>query len=110
MLFVPCSVGRQRNPLALAPKKSVALQARRQLLASAMPILGGSGTSATASSAGQTLPVVMPVPSVGWVDAEAQRAPSGVAEQPTMVAILLLTTRQMGLPTALMAPTVAGVM
>ena len=109
MLFVPCSVGRQRNPLALAPKKSVALQARRQPLAGAMPVSGGSGASAIASSAGQALPTVAPVPSAGWAYAGVQGAPSEATEQPTMAAIPLPTTGRMGLPTALVAPTVAGV-
>ena len=78
MLFVPCSVGRQRNPLALAPKKSVALQARQQPLAGAVPVLGESGASATASSAGQALPTVAPVPSAGRADAAAQGVSSEV--------------------------------
>ena len=78
MLFVPCSVGRQRNPLALEPKKSVALQARRQPLAGAMPVSGGSGASATACSAGQVLPTVAPVPSAGRADAAAQGVSSEV--------------------------------
>jgi len=78
MLFVPCSVGRQRNPLALAPKKSVALQARQQPLAGAVPVLGESGASATASSARQALPTVAPVPSAGRADAAAQGVSSEV--------------------------------
>jgi len=61
MLFVPCSVGRQRNPLALAPKKSVALQAR------------------------QALPTVAPVPSAGRADAAAQGASSEVVVQSDVI-------------------------
>jgi len=85
MLFVPCSVGRQRNPLALAPKKSVALQARRQLLAGAMPVSGRSGASATASLARQALPTVAPVPSAGRADAAAQGASSEVVVQSDVI-------------------------
>ena len=85
MLFVPCSVGRQRNPLALAPKKSVALQARQQPLAGAVPVLGESGASATASSAGQALPTVAPVPSEGRADAAAQGASSEVVVQSDVI-------------------------
>jgi len=85
MLFVPCSVGRQRNPLALAPKKSVALQARQQPLAGAVPVLGESGASATASSAGQALPMVAPVPSAGRADAAAQGASSEVVVQSDVI-------------------------
>ena len=85
MLFVPCSVGRQRNPLALAPKKSVALQARQQPLAGAVPVSGESGASATASSAGQALPMVAPVPSAGRADATAQGASSEVVVQSDVI-------------------------
>ena len=85
MLFVPCSVGRQRNPLALAPKKSVALQARQQPLAGAVPVLGESGASATASSAGQALPTVAPVPSAGRADAAAQGASLEVVVQSDVI-------------------------
>ena len=85
MLFVYCSVGRQRNPLALAPKKSVALQARQQPLAGAVPVLGESGASATASSAGQALPTVAPVPSAGRADAAAQGASSEVVVQSDVI-------------------------
>ena len=108
MLFVPCSVYRQRNPLALGPKKSVALQLRQRPSAGVAPVLGGSGTSVTVSSAGRTLPTVAPVPSVGRADTGAQRAPLEVMEQPAMAAISLSTTGRMELPTVLVAPTVAG--
>ena len=82
--------------LALAPKKSVALQARQ-------------GLSATAPSAGQAPPVVVPVPSAGQADAGAEGAPSEVAEQPTSEAILLPMSEQAELPHALMTPSVVGV-
>ena len=64
----------------------------------------------TAPPAGQALPTVAPMPSVGWVDTGAQGAPSEVTEQPVMAVIPLLTIGRMGLPTALVAPTVVGVM
>ena len=108
MLFVPCSVDRQCNPLALVPKKSVALQWRRQPSAGVAPVSGESGTSVTASSAGRMLPMVAPVPLAGWADTGAQRAPSEVREQPAMAAIPLPTMGQTGLPFALVAPTMVG--
>ena len=108
MLFVPYSVGRQRNPLALAPKKSVALQLRRQSSVGAVPILGRSSASVTTSLVSQALPIMAPVPSVGRVDAGAQGAPSEVVEQPVMAAIPLSMMGWMGLPTALVAPTMVG--
>ena len=51
-----------------------------------------------------------PMPSVGWADAGAQGAPLEVAEQPVIVAIPRPTMGQMGLPTTLVALTMAGVM
>ena len=74
----------------------------------AATVLGGSGTSVTLSLAGQMLPMVAPVPSMGWADVGFQRVPSEVAEQPTMAAIPLSTIGRIGLPTPLMAPTVLG--
>ena len=100
MFFIPYSVGRQQNPLVLVPKKSIALQLRWQLSAGVMPILGRSGISVTASSAGQTLPTVALVPSVGWTDVGAQGTPLEVTGQLAMVAIPLPMIGQMGLPTA----------
>ena len=94
----------------LAPKKNLALQARWQPLADVVPILGGSGASKTASLAEQALPMVAPMPSVGRVDVGAQGVPSEVVEQPTMAVIPLPTTGRMGLPTALVAPTLVGAM
>ena len=80
MFFVPCSVGRQWNPLALALKKSIALQLGRWPSAGVTPILDQSGASVTVSPTGQASPMVVPVPSVGWVDAGIQGPPSEVAE------------------------------
>ena len=107
MLFVFCSVGRQRNPLALAPKKSVALQARRQLSADVAPILGGSGASVTVLLTGQVSPMVAPVPSMGRANVGVQGLPLVVAKRPVIAAIPLPTVGWTGLPTTLVAPTVS---
>ena len=107
MLFVPCSVGRQRNPLALASKKSIALQLRRQPSSGVAPISGGSGASVTVSSASEALPTVAPMTLAGWADA-AQGAPLEVVEQLVIAEILLPTVGWMGLLPALMASTLAG--
>ena len=62
-----------------------------------------------ASSVGRMLPIVAPVPSVGWADVGAQGTPSEVTKRPAMAVIPLPSTWQMGLPTTLVAPTVVGV-
>ena len=62
----------------------------------------------TASPVGQALPVAAPMPSAGQAGVGAQRIPSEVAEQPAMVVTPLPTTGRMELPTAIVAPTVAG--
>ena len=49
--FLSHSILRRRNLLALAPKKSIALQVRRQPSANVAPVSGGSGAGATASLA-----------------------------------------------------------
>ena len=108
MVFVPCCIGKQRNPLVLAPKKSVALQLRRQPLAGVTPISGGSNASVTTSSADQVLPTMAPVPSIGQTEVGAKGVPLEVKEQQAMATIPLPTMGQMGLPTVLVAPTVAG--
>ena len=108
MFFIPCSVDRQWNPLALAPKKSIALQLRRQPSVGIVPISGISGASVTTSPDGQTPPTVAPVPSAGWADVGVQGAPLEVMEQLVMAAIPLPMAGWTGLPTALMALTVVG--
>ena len=108
MVFVPCSIGRQRNPLALAPKKSIALQSRWHPSAGVAPVSGKSGTSVTALLAGQTLPMVAPVPLAGRAAVGVQGAPSEVAEQPVTAAIPLSVARRTGLTIVLMAPTMVG--
>ena len=94
--------------MALAPKKSVALQARRQPSAGVMPVSCGSDGSVTASLVSQVPPMVAPVPSVGRADKGAQGTPLEVVEQPAMVAIPLPTTGRTGLPAALAMPKMAG--
>ena len=93
----------------LALKKSIALQARRQPSASVAPISGGSNASVTTSLAGQTPPMVAPMPLAGWVDMGAQGMPSEVTEQSVMAVIPLPTMGRTGLPTALVMLTVAVV-
>ena len=62
----------------------------------------------TMSSADRMLPMVALVPSVGQVDAGAQRVPSEVAEQTAMTTIPLLMMGRMGLSIVLMALTMAS--
>ena len=52
--------------------------------------------------------MVAPMPSVGWANTGVQGAPLEVMEQPVMTTIPLPTVGRTGLPTALVAPTVAG--
>ena len=52
------------HPLGLAPKKSLAIQARRMALPGVAPVLGRSGANVGATLADPTAPVVAPVPSV----------------------------------------------
>ena len=80
MFFVPCSIGRQRNPLALAAKKGIALQSGRWPSAGVAPVSSGSGASVTTSPAGQAPPMVVPVPFEGQAYVGAQGAPSEVME------------------------------
>ena len=63
----------------------------------------------TASSVGQTLRTVVPVPSARWANVGAQGGPLEVTEQPVMDAIPLLMVGQMELPTTLVAPIMVGV-
>ena len=94
--------------MALAPKKSVALQVRQRPSADVAPISGGSGSGATASPAGEVPLAVAPVPSVGQASVGAEGAPSEVVEQPVIEAIPLLMSERMELPLTLVAPTVVG--
>ena len=47
------------------------------------PVSGSSGADVAAPSAGQALPTMVPMPSVGQAGAGAEEAPSGVTEQTT---------------------------
>ena len=51
--------------MALAPKKSVALQVRWWPSVNTTPVSGGSGAGVTTSPADQAPPAAMPVPLVG---------------------------------------------
>ena len=108
MPFISCSVLRRRNLFALAPKKSVALQVRRRPSVDAAPISSGSDVGVIASSAGQALPAMAHVPSVGQADTGAERMPLEVAEQPAREVILLPMLGRTELPLVLVAPTAAG--
>lgn len=94
--------------MALAPKKSIALQVRKQPSVDVAPISGGSSAGVTTSSTDHAPPMVASVPSVGQVGARADGTPSEVTEQPAMEVILLPTMGQMELSTALVAPTMVG--
>ena len=75
MPFNSCKVLTQGHSLALAPKKSVALQAGWALSPDVAPILGRSGADVAASSADQAPPM-----SVGEACTGAEEASSGVTE------------------------------
>ncbi|XP_066354909.1 uncharacterized protein [Miscanthus floridulus] len=94
--------------LALAPKKSDALQAIRVPSPNVAPILGRSGTDVAASSAGQVPPVVAPTPLVGQAGTGAEEAPSGVAEQTTAEVTPPPMLERTRLPPTLVAPSMVG--
>ena len=105
------SIGRRvrwGTSIALAPKKTVALQAKWGLFPDVVPVLSESGAGVTASLANQASPAVVLVPSVGQTDTGAEGAPSEVIEQSATEVILLPTLERMELPLALAAPTVVG--
>jgi len=108
MLFLLYSIMKWRNTLVLAPKKSVALQEGRQSSIGIMPISGVSGAGVTTSSAGQALPTVTPMPSVGQAGVGAQGTPSDVAKQPVMEAIPLPMMGRTELPFMLVALATVG--
>ena len=79
-----CSIERwvrQGTSIALVPKKTVALQARRGPPPDVAPILGESGAGVTASLAGLAPPVVVFMPSVGQAIGKAEEVPLEVAAQ-----------------------------
>ena len=80
--------------MAVAPKKSVAIQARRGPSPNVAPVLGRSGADVAASSASQAPPAVAPMPSEDQADAGAKGAPVEFTEQPAMKAIPLPTSKQ----------------
>ena len=93
----------------LAPKKTVALQARRGSPPNIAPVSGESGAGVTASSAGLAPFVVVPVPSVGQAVDEAKGEPSKVATQPTTEVMPLPMLGWAKLSAAPIASTTAGV-
>ena len=106
-----CNVGRQvrrGTSLALAPKKSVALQARLESSPDIAPVSSESGASVTASSTGQASPVVVPMPSAGQAVGEAEGEPSEIAEHLALEAISLPTLGRSELPATLIVSTTAG--
>ena len=94
--------------MALAPEKSVALQAGGTPSPDVAPISGRSGADVVASSAGLALPAVAPMPSAGQIDAGADGAPLGVAEQTTVEVTPPPTSERTELSPALVAPSVVG--
>ena len=105
------SIGRQvrwGTSLALAPKKTIALQARWGPPPNITPVLGESGADVIASSASLAPPTVVPVPSMGQAVGEAEGAPSEVATQPATEMIPLLTSKQAQLSDAPVVSTTVG--
>ena len=79
--------------LALAPKKSVALQAMRGLSPDVAPVLGESGAGIIASSADQAPPAAVLVPSAGQAVDEATDAISlSTSERAELSATLVVST------------------
>ena len=108
MTFKSCRVLRRGHSLALAPKKSVALQAEWVSSPDVAPISGRSRANVVALSAGQTSPVVPPMPSMGQAGVGAKEAPSGVAEQMTAEVTPPPTLEGTETPPVLVAPPMVG--
>ena len=106
-----CSVGRwvrQGASIALVPKKTLALQARRGPPSDVAPISGESEAGAAASSTGLAPQAMVPMPLVGQAIGEAEEAPLEVAAQPTMEVMPLPTSGRAELSTAPVASTTAA--
>ena len=95
--------------IALAPKITIALLARRGPPPNITPVSGESGADVTASLAGLALPAVVLVPSAGQAVGEAEGAPSEVAMQPTNKVMPLPTSGRTELLAAPVASTMVGV-
>ena len=108
MSFNFCRILRWGRSLALAPKKSIALQAGWVPSPDVTPISGRSRANVVASSTGQAPPAVAPVPSVGQADAEAEEAPLWVAQHMATEVITPPTLERMEPPLMLVAPSVVG--
>ena len=94
--------------MALAPKKSVALQVGWASSLDVAPVSGSSGADVAALSADQAPPAVAPVPSVGQAGARAEEAFLGVTEHMAAEVIPPPTSERTGPPLALVAPSVVG--
>ena len=106
-----CSVGRRvrrGTSIALAAKKTIALQARRGPPPDVAPILGESGASVIASLTSLAPPTVVLVPSVGQAVGKAEAAPSEVAAQPVMEVMPLPMSGRAELSSAPIVLTMAG--
>ena len=108
MSFNSCSILRQGYSLALAPKKSIALQAGGTSSLDVFPISSRSRTNVVALLAGQVPPMVAPTPSAGQAGTEAEEAPWGVTEQTIAEVALPPTLERTELPPALVAPPMVG--
>ena len=82
-----------------APKKTLALQARRGPPSDVAPVLGESEAGATASPMGLALPVMVPAPSVGRAIGAADGSPSKVAARLAMEVIPPSASEQVELST-----------
>ena len=94
--------------IALAPKKTVAHQARWGPPPDVAPILGKSGASIIASSAGLAPTMVVPMPSVGQAIGEAEEEPLEVAAQPATEVTPTPTLERAVLSAAPIASTTVG--
>ena len=108
MPFNSCRVLRRGRSLALAPNKSVALQAGWAPSPDVAPVLGRSRAIVVASLAGQAPPVVAPVPSASQADVRAEEASSRVTEHMAVEVIPPPTSERTEPPLALVAPSVVG--
>ena len=96
--------------MVLAPKKSVAIQARRWSSGDVAHISRWSGAGVTTSSVGQASLVVVPVPSAGQVDVGAQSTPLEVTKESATEVVRLPTMDRSELSTALVVLTLVGAM
>ena len=108
MPFNSCRVLRWGCSLALAPKKSVALQAGWVLSPDVALVSDRSGADVVALSDGQASPTVAPMLLVGQEDAGVGGVPLGVIKQTATNVILPPTSERMELPPTLVVTSVVG--